>query len=374
MKIANKLVLLGVGVSACLTSVNATPLEETFKNVDISGTMAAGYNGYKNGMGPGKNLSFNYFKTAVNIKNKFSDEVTVNLRTIIGDKTNIKLFHTESGSDENLDVTLSELNFEYTGIKDFSFKVGKQAIDTPFTMARDVIGNEHVGTGLISSTKIGELSLTGGYFNVTNFQDGTDTKMTFTGSEDVVTLGAKYNMSVAKFDISYIDVSSKFNAYSLGTNVNFKLSSISFNTFARYSSLDKDEDNKDNTLWQTGVEARKGIYGAFLAYGKTNKEGGETALDGSSVAGMDPHWRVTLTGQKDASVVYAAIDAQVHPKINVALKYSGMKRGGQTDLKEHYIQIAYFMNKNFFTYVRLGKYDQEISKDTSARWHMQYSF
>ena len=40
-------------------------------------------------------------------------------------------------------------------------------------------------------------------------------------------------------------------------------------------------------------------------YGETNEEGGTVGVDASSDSGMDDHWRVTLSGEKDASVVYS---------------------------------------------------------------------
>lgn len=92
---------------------------------------------------------------------------------------------------------------------------------------------------------------------------------------------------------------------------------------------------------------------------------------------MDDHWRVTLTGISDASVVYASVNAQVTDKVNLALKYSDLKAGTMSndkDQDEIYAQAAYKMSKNFTTYVRAGVYDYNGVSSNMGRVHMQYNY
>ena len=99
---------------------------------------------------------------------------------------------------------------------------------------------------------------------------------------------------------------------------------------------------------------------------------------------MDDHWRVTLSGINDASAIYASVDTQVTDTVNVALKYSGIDVGSNSndvDQNEIYAQVAYKMSKNLSTYARLGQlekdgfYDDGSDLDsTIGRLHVQYSF
>jgi predicted porin len=99
---------------------------------------------------------------------------------------------------------------------------------------------------------------------------------------------------------------------------------------------------------------------------------------------MDDHWRVTLSGINDASAIYASVDTQVTDKINVALKYSEIDVGSNSndlDQNEIYIQTAYKMSKNLSTYVRLGQLEKDNFytdgsdlKSNMGRVHVQYSF
>lgn len=378
MKKFAKLSLVASIALASTSFANAQALEEAIKTVDISGTMAVRYNDYENGTALNNDSSSTYYKVATNLKSKVNDDVTANVRIIAGDKTGTKNFDTQATADSNLDVSVSEVNFLYTGIKNSAIRVGKQGINTAFTISRDAIGTEQTGSGIVAITNVGPVNLSAGYFNNTNLglkQTATnDSGIDFDGSENLVTVGAKLNIGSANIDASYLDVSDKFDAFTVGLNASYTVSDIALNSFARYSSLDKDSDNKDNTLWKAGINAKMGIFGAAIAYGETNKEGGDVALDGSATTGMDEHWRVTLTGNADSSVVYASVNAQVMPKLNVALKYSDMERKNDTDLSEVYVQTVYSMSKNFVTYVRFGQLDKETSKDTSGRLHMQYSF
>ena len=50
---------------------------------------------------------------------------------------------------------------------------------------------------------------------------------------------------------------------------------------------------------------------------KLTKRGGTVGVDASSDSGMDDHWRVTLSGISDASVIYTSVNAQVTEKINL---------------------------------------------------------
>lgn len=391
MKIKYSLVAL-VALSN-ISFVNAQSLENAIKNVETSGTVAYRYNDYEESTSDAnkdKSLgsdSTNLYKVAINLKSKVNDDVVFNSRFIAGNRANAGEvgLHTQTTGDSNVDVFLSEANFAYSGLKNTIVTVGKQGIVTPFTIARDSIGNEATGTGLVATTHyLDMLSLTAGYYNQTNFNNNDGGLDDPTGAEDLYYVTANLAIANTTIDATYADLQEKFDAYSVGINAEYAIDQLKLNPYARYSSLDLDSTSDKNSLWKTGIDAGFGIFGAYLAYGETHKDGGTVGVDASSDSGMDDHWRVTLSGISDASVVYASVNAQVTEKINLALKYSQLDAGADsnaTDQNEIYVQTAYKMSNNLSTYVRLGQFEvNEFYSDNSdlksniGRVHVQYSF
>jgi hypothetical protein len=388
MKITKLSLATAIAIGS-ITCANAQPLEEAIKNVEVSGTVAYRYNDYEenNSNKKGDSSTSNLYKAAINIGTKVNDDVKFNSRFIAGNKANAGevSLNTQSDSDSNVDTFLSEVNFSYTGVQNTIITLGKQGITTPFTLSRDSIGNESTGTGIVAATHYGDmLSLTGGYFNQTNFDNNDGGLGTIDGSESFYYVTGTLAYAGATLDASYADLQDRFDAYSIGLTGNYTLDELKLNPYARYSSLNLDESDNKNTLWKTGIQANLGIFGAYLAYGETDKEGGTVGTDASSDAGMDDHWRVTLSGISDASAIYASVDAQVTDKVNVALKYSGIDVGSNSndlDQNEIYVQTKYKMSSNLSTYLRLGQLEKtnyyganDDLKSNMGRLHVEYSF
>lgn len=378
--------IIALGSFSC---VNAQNLEDAIKNVETSGTVAYRYNDYEENNSAVKDDSAttNLYKVAINLSSKVNDDVKFNSRFIAGNQDNAGEvgLDTQSEGDSNVDVFLSEANFDYTGVQNSVFTIGKQGITTPFTLSRDALGNESTGTGLVATTHMGDMvSLTGGYFNQTNFNNNDGGLAAVDGSEDFAYVSGTLAFAGMTLDATYADLQDEFDAYSVGLTGNYTIDSLKLNPYARYSSLNLDSSDDKNTLWKTGIQANLGIFGAYLAYGETNEEGGTVGTDASSDSGMDDHWRVTLSGINDASAIYASVDTQVTDKINVALKYSEIDVGSNSndlDQNEIYIQTAYKMSKNLSTYVRLGQLEKDNFytdgsdlKSNMGRVHVQYSF
>ncbi|WP_368029077.1 major outer membrane protein [Arcobacter sp. s6] len=364
--------IIAIGSISC---ANAQNLEDAIKNVEISGTAAYRYNDYE-----GASDANNNYKIATNLKSSINDDLTFNSRVIIGDATNPASLAT-NGADTQADVSLSEVNFAYSGVQNTIITAGKQGIATPFTIDRDAMGNEQTGTGLVATTNLGMVSLTGGYFNQTNLSstDGEApiTSGTITGGEDVYFATANLTVENVTLDATYISLLDTLDGFTVGAKAKFDVAGVALNPYARYSSIDFDNYAKDNTLWKIGTDAQMGIFGAYVAYGQTDEEGGETGLDYSSDTGMDDHWRVTLTGISDASVVYASVNTQVTDAVNVSINYSDLNAGSMSndkDQNEIYGQVSYQMSKNFKTFARFGQYEYDGDNSNMGRLHAQYSF
>ena len=394
MKIT-KLSLATIIALGSISFANAQNLEDAIKNVEVSGTVAYRYNDYEESTSSananrsvGSDSSNNY-KAAINLGVKVNDDVKFNSRIIAGNQDNAgeNSFNTQSTGDENFDVFLSEANFDYTGVQNTVITLGKQGVTTPFTLSRDALGNEATGTGLVATTHMGDMvSLTGGYFNQTNFDnnDGGLGTAAIDGSESFAYVTGTAAYAGVTLDATYGELEDRFDAYSVGIKGDFTIDELILAPYARYSSLDLDSTDDKNTLWKTGIQANLGIFGAYIAYGQTNEEGGTVGTDASSDSGMDDHWRVTLSGISDASAIYATVDTQVTDTVNVSLNYSGIDAGSKSnseDQSEVYAQVAYKMSKNLSTYARLGQFEvdnyygaNDDLESTIGRLHVQYSF
>ena len=400
MKIT-KLSLATIIALGSISFANAQNLEDAIKNVEVSGTVAYRYNDYEESTSSananrsvGSDSSNNY-KAAINLGVKVNDDVKFNSRLIAGNQTNAgeKVLNTQTEGDENFDVFLSEANFDYTGVQNTVITLGKQGVTTPFTLSRDALGNEATGTGLVATTHMGDMvSLTGGYFNQTNF-DNNDSSSTTGGDSQLINVDGSESFAYITgtvayagmtLDATYGELEDRFDAYSVGLKGDYTIDDLTLAPYARYSSLDLESSDNDNTLWKAGIQANLGIFGAYIAYGQTNEEGGTVGTDASSDSGMDDHWRVTLSGISDASAIYASVDTQVTDTVNVALKYSGIDVGSNSndvDQNEIYAQVAYKMSKNLSTYARLGQLEKDnfytdgiVLESTIGRLHVQYSF
>lgn len=368
-----KLSMATIVALSCLNVANAQALTEAIQNVDVSGTMAYRYNDYE-----GTSSASNNYKIATDIKSKINDNLTANTRVIVGAGTTNPVSITTNAPDAAASFALSEVNFSYTGLANTSIIFGKQGINTPFTLTRDAMGNEQTGTGITAISSFGPVSFYTSYYNQTNFNTGDfGPGVSATGGEDVIALGLKYSIASINLDASYMTLEDTFDVYTVGADASYDISSVSVSSFARYSSLDLDNSNQKNSLWKVGIAANMGIFGAHLSYGKTDDQGGTVGIDASSTTGFDEHWRVTLSTEENASVIYAGIDAKVTDKIKVALNYSNLSDDDLTepDQKEIFGQVSYQMSNNLSTFVRFGQLDIEGSdKANMGRAHIQYNF
>jgi len=131
MKFA-KLSLVAAVAVAGFTTANAQPLEEAIKNVDVSGSAVYRYNDYQDkGKTAGDSIdtTTNNYKVGLNVSSKVNDDVKFNTRFLVAKpSTNggaagansdggFAKLDTSANGDQNVDVTLSNANFAYTGLK-----------------------------------------------------------------------------------------------------------------------------------------------------------------------------------------------------------------------------------------------------------------
>ncbi|WP_320035985.1 porin [Halarcobacter sp.] len=363
------------------TTASAQPLTEAIKNVDVSGTVAYRYNDYEDqakgskAASPASDSATNNYKIAVNLKSKVNDDITANTRFIIGSGFGNDAIGlgTSNDGDGQVNVTLSEVNFTYTGVQGLSVTVGKQGIATPWTVARDAMGDEQTGTGIVAAYTFGPATLVGAYFNQTNFDQS---ELGAYSENDIYVIGAMASFAGVSADAFYADLDDVFDAYTVGLSGSFDLGAVKLSPFARYSSLDLEGTTLDNALWQLGLSADIGMFSGFVAYGESDDEGGLVYIDSGATTNMDYHWRVTADGSADTEYLYVHATADVTDKLSLGVYYSEADYKTASDVDEVYAQIGYKMSKNFSTYVRFGELNVDNSEEDGnmGRVHVQYSF
>lgn len=401
-KFAKMSLVAAVAVAGLTTTSSAKALEEAIKNVDVSGTVVYRYDDRQFDDNK-KDKDLNNYKIGLTLKSKVNDDVTAVTRFIVGSKDNAgfaELNHNDAdsknkGADAQADVSLSQVYFSYTGIANTTVNVGKQGLTTPWTVAIDADGNEQTGTGILALTNVGPVTLAGAYFNQTNLDKSADVEFKDSGKNNIVTLGAMGNIGPVALDAWYLDMDDQFDTYTLGALAKFDISDVKLSIGARHTEIDLDKKNtfttadgykNDHSLTKINLGAKMGIFGAKIAYGWTDSEGGAAALDNDAKTGMNA-WNLNLNSIADATFLKTAIDAQVLPSLNLALNYNVLDKdkgdARKKDLtdKELYLQATYQMSKNFGGYIRFGQAEFEDGQDngkdndgTVGRLQVQYSF
>ncbi len=384
-KFAKMSLVAAVAVAGLTTTSSAKALEEAIKNVDVSGTVVYRYDDRQFDQNT-KDKDTNNYKIGLTLKSKVNDDVTAVTRFIVGSDDNgfAGLNHAEGG-DTQANVALSNVYFSYTGIANTTVNVGKQGLTTPWTVAIDADGNEQTGTGILALTNVGPVTLAGAYFNQTNLNASGDVKVG-DGSENVITLGAMGNIGPVALDAWYLDRDDLYDTYTIGALAKFDISDVKLSIGARHTELDLDNVSADDSLTKVELGAKMGIFGANVGYGWTDDEGGIAAEDNSAKTGYEG-WTLNLNGVNDASLLKLNVNAQVMPKLNLALNYNILDRDNDSterpDTKdtELYLQASYQMSKNFGGYIRFGQADLEDGQTdgddndgTIGRLQVQYSF
>jgi len=421
MKKIAKLSLVAAVAVAGLTTANAQPLEEAIKNVDVSGSVVYRYNDYNGqdkattGQTSNDDNSNNNYKVAMNLSSKINEDVKFNSRFIIGGAdAGFATLNNSTTADQNVNVTLSNAYFGYTGIKNTTVNVGKQGLTTPWTVAVDSDGNEQTGTGILALSTVGPVTLAGAYFNQTNIgqsggilKDGSTfifndvngngvwdpaTEPTTGAGNDgkistraVATVGAIATFAPVTLDAWYLDMEKTFDTYTLGAKVADTISGIALGADARWVSLNLDDNSTKNDMIKIVLTADAGLVDGKVAYAKTNKEGGLTALDIDATTTL-LGWNLTSNNKKDADYWQAVLGFDILSNLNLSANYGNVQyaiANGTDDMEDEeiYGQLLYKMSKNLNTYVRYGTLTKENktanttqTDGTVGRLQVEYTF
>jgi hypothetical protein len=400
MKKIAKLSLVAAVAVVGFTSANAQSLEEAIKGVETSGSVVYRYNDYKNDVTDATKTNTNNYKAALSLSSKVNDDVKVNTRFIVGAPTTttngsvvrtgdngFATLDSSDNGDQNVDLTLSEVYFGYTGLKNTTVNVGKQGLATPWTVAKDINGNEQTGTGILALSTIENITLAGAYFNQTNLDDsGTGTTLFGDkGAEDIATIGAIAAVGPVTLDAWYLDAQDLFDSYTIGAKAATDLSGVKLGVDARFTSLTTEAD-ADNSLAKIALTAKAGIFDAKVAYATTDKDGGIASLDNDATTDIQG-WSVSAGGKADADFYQAVAGVDILSNLNLSANYvtvDYVKATADVEEEEIYAQLLYKMSKNLTTYVRYGTYTNEsttlagvtteANDDVRGRLQVAYTF
>jgi hypothetical protein len=382
MKKIAKLSLVAAVAVVGFTSANAQSLEEAIKGVETSGSVVYRYNDYNSDtLTNTQSSTTNFYKVGLNLASKVNDDIKLNTRFLVaGTDGGFASLNTQADADSNVDVSLSNVYFGYTGIANTTINVGKQGLTTPWTVAVDSDGNEQTGTGILAMSNVGPVTLAAAYFNQTNLGNTT------VGARDVATIGAITTLGPVTLDAWYIDQQDTLDSYTIGALAKFDVEGIKLGADARFTSLDTDASTANNSLAKITLTADAGLIDGKLAYATTDKEGGLVALDGDATTAIQG-WSVNANNKADADYWQAVVGVDVLSNLNLSANYVNVdySTSATTDVEEEeiYAQLLYKMSKNFSTYVRYGTYTQETTvanvtsdtiDDTRGRVQVEYTF
>ncbi|RBQ31025.1 hypothetical protein CRU92_08940 [Arcobacter sp. FW59] len=419
MRKISKLSLVAAVAVAGFSTANAQPLEEAIKNVEVSGSVVYRYDNFNNdkatngGITSGKN---NY-KVGLNLSSKVNDYVKFNSRFIVGGAdSGFAGLDAKTDSDGNVDVTLSNAYFGFTAIPNTTVNIGKQGLATPWTVATDINGNEQTGTGILSLTNVGPVTVALGGFNETNVDKTSDIngglkvkgstlissgykpyptapyntdEAGLTGTENVYVAAVIGDLDFVKLEAWYLGMQDTFNTYTLAATSTIDLAeNAKIGLEARYVNLKLDNDivgapmeydstgvvtdrwtsdDRKNDMFRVAVDGKISIVNARVAYTQTGKHGGLTALD-QDAKNTSLGWAISSNGIPDAKYWQASLGADILDNLNFTVNYGNLEskeNAADLELEEVYGQLTYKMSKNLTTYVRYGNYTQE-TKSTGA--------
>ena len=396
MKKIAKLSLVAAVAVAGFTTANAQPLEEAIKNVDVSGSVVYRYNDYSDDKATGtletdKGQKFdrtnNNYKVGLNLSSKVNEDVKFNSRFLVAsDKGDFAgPLDTSSSGDTNVNTTLSNANFGYTGIKNTTVTVGKQGLATPYTTPVMIDENEQTGTGIMALSTVGPVTLGAAYFDQTNLQNVKDSalidsvtkKSFFDGTENIAALAAIATFAPVTLDAWYLDMQDQFDTYTLGAKSDFKLGEVALGADARWASLTP-KGSDANTIAKIALTAKAGIVNGKLAYAMTDKDGGITGLD-SDASTVLKGWNLNTLGKADADYWQAVVGVDILSNLNLSANYGNLQYTGDVEEEEVYGQLTYKMSKNLSTYVRYGTYTKDTGSTTdidatTGRIQVAYTF
>jgi len=312
---------------------------------------------------------------------KVNDTITATVRVVTGEgfgdaDGGRSSLNNGTAADENPTLQVSQANFT-ANVAGATVIAGKQGLTTPWTVAIDSDGGEQTGTGVLALVPAGPVTVAAAYFNQTNLDNVSPSVLaggSLDGAANLATLGLLGQAGPVALNAWYLDMEDTFDTFTVGAKASFDVVTAEL----KYVDVDLDNSDVDNNAIIAKISAKVGPVGLGLNYGKTDKDGGLTALTSTASTTL-LGWTVNMHDKADADMFMLNANMDVMPELNIALNYNTVDYANDSEETEIFTQITHKMSKNFSTYVRLGQYDaEENNEDTSdsfrGRLQVEYKF
>ncbi len=142
------------------------------------------------------------------------------------------------------------------------------------------------------------------------------------------------DLDFVKLEAWYAGLQETFNTYTLAATSNIDLAenaklglearyvNLTLNNKAQRAATLTSDDN--SMMFRFAVDGKFSIVNARLAYTKTGKDGGLTALD-QDAKNTSLGWAITSNGVADADYFQAALGADILDNLNFTLHYGQLK-------------------------------------------------
>jgi len=367
MKLA-KLSLAAIMAAGALTVVNATPLEDAIKGVNINGFTRYRY--YNESESAAK-TDRHRFSASVQLTMPVADNLTAAVVAEIDDNnyaTNNAAARGEAGQDLNV----QQLWFKYA-TPDYSFKLGKQALNTPVTYNYFSVATGNGALFMYTGVKNWTFAAAGFVATDRNFALPT----AIFGNQNLYAAAAigsvgPVNVQLWGFKMTNVIDDEEF------LQVDGKVAGFSYVLQYVRGSLDDSLSTDDQAFYAAKLGYKMDNFGAHIGYIGTDKDGGLVDLaagDGYGFAYGGINSQYVYANQADVSVAY--IDASASfGKVGVGAGYVDGDYGvgaANQDITEWFVKGSYKYSKNFKTSVYYSDLGGD-SKNNEFRFEAKYSF
>ncbi len=372
MKKIAKLSLVTAVMVAGLTNVNAASLEESIKNVDISGQFRFRFQEKKVDKSTTTNESNSDVEIEIGVKVPVNDMVTAVFK--IDNAGN----HKDDSPSGKGDVEIEDYYFSFAN-NGLTVNAGQQNIPGRLTDAAQ-------GDGIVALQSMGNFTVGAAAFANHNV-DVSALGSTYNGSQALYSVIALGNVGPVSLLGQYASVEDTVDTYGVKADVAVDMVKLGL----EYTASDIDgatgvasAAQDDRSTLKAYVSAKAGIVSAKLTYAKTGDNGSgsidsQVNDDGLEAASEFLLWNLGTSNNADMDVV--ALDASVAltDKISFRAAYATGEIGSATtsDVEEILGQVTYKMSKNLTSYVRYATFDKSGTSDEDGqrgRVEVKYSF
>ena len=170
-----------------------------------------------------------------------------------------------SSSDQHYDLLAEAyLNYELQG---FTFRAGRQLIDTPFADSDDIRMTPHTFEALVAGYEWKDFSVQAGYLSAwqgvdAGYHDNADFADMISGSDDTWMFGLGYSSDLLETTVWYYSVADVVNAFYGEIMVPIELADDLSLTFGAQVSIQSDETDLQ-TYAETGARVEGSLYGVM---------------------------------------------------------------------------------------------------------------